>query len=213
MESMADHWNKQAEGHDEKFIGELGMTAFYDEVERQLFKCPCKSNILVLGCGTGLEIERIKFKANVTAIDISEKMLEELGKKELYSGISLNIICGSFLEIDFENNAYDIVLSCLAMHHFDEDQKTLLYEKIYKSLSKRGIFLNGDTMEETREGEIRRFEDAKKIYDEKNLSFGSLHIDVPFCFEHDEKILKAVGFRDMIIEREWDTVKLYRAIK
>jgi tRNA (cmo5U34)-methyltransferase len=37
--------------------------------------------ILVLGCGTGLEIKRINYSAKVIATDISSGMLVELKKK------------------------------------------------------------------------------------------------------------------------------------
>lgn len=213
MKSMIEHWNNEAEKHDKKFIGDLGMAVFYDEIEKQIEKCHKKSNILVLGCGTGLEIERIKFKANVVAIDISEKMIKELKKKEFYDEISLNVICGSFLDVKFDSNTYDIVLSCLAMHHFEKEQKILIYKKVYDCLSGSGVFLNGDSMEKTWDDEINRFEKAKIVYEEKKLPFGSLHIDIPFCFEHELKILKTVGFKDIVLEKKWDIITLYRAIK
>lgn len=213
MESMSEHFNREAQKHDENFINNIGMVEFYDEIKNQMGKCSVKNNILVLGCGTGLEIEQIRFKANVVAIDISENMISELKKKKLSDNITLQTICGSFLDIEFDDKSYDVVLTCYAMHHFNEEQKKSLYRKIYNCLSNDGVFLNGDITEKTKEDEIRRFSEAERVYSEVNLPFGSLHIDIPFCFEHELEILKAVGFQSVILEKSWERTKLYRAVR
>lgn len=211
MESISEHFNKTAQNHDNNFINDMEMKPFYDEIESQLCKCTNKDNILVLGCGTGLEIERIKSKAKVVAVDISENMLEELRKKDLYKEIELSTICGSFLDMDFGESNYDIVLSCYAMHHFTADQKLSLYRKIFNCLNSGGVFINGDTMAKTREEELNRFKFAESIYAEQNKPFGSLHIDIPLCYEHEMEILYDVGFNNISLEREWTFTKLYRA--
>lgn len=210
---MSEHFNREAKKHDENFINIMGMNEFYDEIENQMEKCSAKNNILVLGCGTGIEIERIDFKARVVAIDISENMISELNKKKLSDNITLQTVCGSFLDIEFDDMSYDIVLTCYAMHHFNEEQKKSLYRKIYNCLSIGGVFLNGDITEKSKDDEISRFNEAERIYSEANLPFGSLHIDIPFCFEHELEILKAAGFHSIILEKNWERTKLYRATK
>jgi 2-polyprenyl-3-methyl-5-hydroxy-6-metoxy-1,4-benzoquinol methylase len=149
MKKIEDYFNEEALKHDELFNHKMGMTKFYDEIECQIQKCYKKSNILVLGCGTGLEIERIKSSANVTAIDISKKMLNELRKKILFREVNLITVCGSILEHDFGINNYDLVISCYVMHHFNEEQKTKIYRKIFDCLKEGGVFLNGDSMEKS----------------------------------------------------------------
>lgn len=213
MKTMSEHFNEEAKSHDNNFNNVMGMTEFYDEIERQIDKCENKENILVLGCGTGLEIERMKFKANVIAVDIAEEMLHELEKKQLFHEISLKTICGSFLELEFEEATFDIVLTCYAMHHFTEEQKLDLYGRIYKCLKKGGCLINGDSMVKTEEEESSCLRSADIIYREKNLPFGSLHIDIPFCFEHEKEVLKRVGFQEIMLEKEWTVTKLYRAMK
>jgi len=213
MKNIIEHFNNEAKIHDNNFINNMGMSEFYDEIETQLNKIRVKNNILVLGCGTGLEIERIKFKANVVAVDISKEMLNELKKKNLYPEISLKTICGSFLDLNFGKKNYDIVLSCYTMHHFNETQKVKLYSKILNSLSDSGVFLNGDITRKRRDDEIKKYNEAIKIYEEKSLTFGSLHIDIPFCYEHELEVLQAAGFKNVTLERKWEHTKLYRAAK
>lgn len=211
--TMVDYFNEEATKHDELFVQRMGMSEFYDEIERQINKCPKKANILVLGCGTGLEIERIKFPANVTALDIAVNMLEVLKKKILYKDVNLTTVCGSILEEDFGEQAYDIVLSCYVMHHFNETQKTTVYSKIQKCLTDLGTFINGDTMVNNYEEEHKHYKQVEKIYADYNLPFGSLHIDAPLCLEHEFAILTKAGFSNIVLEREWLQTKVYRARK
>lgn len=213
MKTMAEHWNDLAVDHDDNFLNRIKMAEFYDEVERQIDKCDTKTDILVLGCGTGLEIERIRHRASVHAVDISEGMLAELNKKRLHPEITLTTQCGSFLEMDFPAGAYDIVLSCHALHHFNEAQKLALYGKIHASLRPGGVFVNGDITEKDAAGEAAAFDRAEAIYREQNQPFGSLHIDVPFCVEHEIQVLRAAGFGGVSVKKEWERAKLMRAVK
>ncbi len=213
IKSMSDHFNEEAKKHENNFINIMGMSEFYDEIEKQLEKFEARENILVLGCGTGLEIERIKFKTNIIAVDIAEEMIHELEKKQLFEEISLKTICSSFFDLDFQAKTFDIIISCYVMHHFTEEQKSSLYKKIYSSLKDTGCFINGDTMLKTHEEELSRFIEAEKIYKEKKLPFGSLHIDIPFCYEHEVNLLKKAGFKNIKLAKEWEVTKLYQAFK
>ena len=92
IDNMDIHFNKCASDYDRHFYEDLGMCEFYDEIEKQINICGKPKNILVLGCGTGLDIERIKYSAIVTAIDISSGMLTELKKKKFFPRVTLKLI-------------------------------------------------------------------------------------------------------------------------
>ena len=213
MKNIEEHFNEEANDYDRHFLEDLGMKEFYDEIQIQLEKCAAKDNILVLGCGTGLEVERIRFKANVTAIDISSEMLNKLSEKELYEEINLSIICKSYLDMDFDDETYDIVLSCYSLHHFSKEQKLHMYEKIYKTLKKGGVFINGDSTIKDEEKEWSRLAEAEKIYKESNMNFGSLHLDVPLTVESELELLQKAGFSNINIERKWTVTALMKALK
>lgn len=209
IKEMKEYFDDEAKKHDEFFIDELGLTEFYNEIEKVLNRYSDKCEILVLGCGSGLEVERIKFSSNVTGIDLSDKMLEVLNKKKLNDKVNLTTICGSFLNIPFEKKKYDIVLSCYVMHHFNENQKTEIYKKIYDCLNDGGVFINGDSFSKTIEEENTKMANAKKIYDEQKLPFASLHIDVHFTFSHEQEVLNMVGFEKIELIKEWTMSKIY----
>ena len=213
MKGMKEYFDAEAELHDELFIQRMRLEEFYDEVENVLKMCSSKSSILVLGCGSGLEIERIKFPCDVVAVDISEKMLKVLREKKLYEKINLTTICASFLELDFENNKYDTVLSCYAMHHFSREQKLNIYRKVYSCLKEGGVFINGDSMATSEEEEKRYMKEAEQIYKSEIIPFASLHIDVPLCWVHEKEVVSDAGFQDVKLIKEWTNTKLYLCTK
>lgn len=173
------------------------------ELEKNLPKD--SKHILDLGVGTGLELIEI-FKKHpdikVTAIDISENMLERLKEREFSKNI--NIICGNFFEVDF-GNGYDAVISTSALHHFLKKDKLVLYRKIYDSLKDGGEFINSDKIVETDEEE----EAAIKDYNE-NINVRP-HIDTPLSIDHEVEVLEEVGFKD--IEVSTTDQENYRLIK
>jgi ubiquinone/menaquinone biosynthesis C-methylase UbiE len=213
VDSMEVHFNKSASDYDRYFYEELGMCEFYDEVEKQIVRCKEPKNILVLGCGTGLEVERIKHSAIVTAIDISPGMLSELEKKELYPKVTLNTICNSFFDVSFTENYFDLVLSTYSLHHFTIQQKTQLYSKIYNCLKQNAYFINGDNVCKDKDTEINLLNKAEGIYQEQQLPFGSLHIDIPLALESEFALLFEIGFISVSTERKWNTTALIKAVK
>jgi ubiquinone/menaquinone biosynthesis C-methylase UbiE len=213
IDCMDTHFNKCASDYDRHFYEDLGMCEFYDEIEKQINACGKPKNILVLGCGTGLEIERIKHSAIVTAIDISSGMLDELKKKELHPQVKLNTICGSYFDVTFAEKNFDLVLSTYSLHHFKIQQKALLYGKIYSCLKPKGYFINGDTACKDKDTEVMLLNRAEDFYQKQELPFGSMHIDVPLALDTEIALLSDAGFNSITLERRWDKTALVKSIK
>ena len=165
-------------------------------------------NVLDLGAGTGLELIELfkKFpNVNITAVDISEKMLEKLKERDF--GSKVKIICGNFFDVDFGNN-YDAVISTSALHHFLMRDKLELYKKIYDSLKDGAIFLNSDKIVETNQEEL----DAIDFYN-NNINTRP-HIDTPLSIEHEVEILKKAGFKNIkVVQVEKDNYRLFKTYK
>lgn len=213
MERIIDYFNEEAKTHDYHVLNQMGTTEFYDEIEKQFDRCANKQKILILGCGTGLEVERIKFKSDVVAVDISPEMLAELHKKTFYGGMNLKTICASILDFNFGNDCFNIVLTCYTLHHFSVEQKRKIFRKIHSCLLPDGVFINGDIMSKSTEEESQRFCFAESNYSSANLPFGSLHIDVPLTYQRELSLVKEADFHQITIEKEWTNTKLYRCIK
>jgi tRNA (cmo5U34)-methyltransferase len=212
-DNMDIHFNKCASDYDRHFYEDLGMGEFYDEIEKQINICGKPKNILVLGCGTGLEIERIKYSATVTAIDVSYGMLAELKKKELHPQVTLNTICNSYFDVTFTEKDFDLVLSTYSLHHFTVQQKAQLYTKIYNCLKSDGYFINGDTVCRDKDTESKLRKEAEEFYKKEELPFGSIHIDVPLALDTEFALLSEAGFNSVSLEKRWNKTALMKAIK
>lgn len=213
VENMDAHFNKCASDYDRHFYEDLGMCEFYDEVEKQISACRESKNILVLGCGTGLEIERIKHPATVTAIDISPGMLQELKRKKLSPNVTLSAICNSYFNVKFEENHFDLVLSTYSFHHFTIQQKAQLYRKIYNCLKENAYFINGDTVCKDKETEIYLLNNAEELYQIQQVPFGTIHIDIPLALDTELTLLSDTGFNSISVERRWNKAALIKSVK
>lgn len=144
--------------------------------------------VLDLGAGTGLELIHL-FElfpnADVTVIDITENMLEELNKRSFANHVKT--ICGDFFEVDF-GNEYDAVISTSALHHFKEEEKIILYKKILDCLKRNGQFINCDKIALSQEIQ------DKQLYELETNIENHKHIDTPLTIENERKILSIVGF-------------------
>ena len=161
--------------------------------------------ILDLGAGTGLELIHV-FElfpnAKVKVIDISEKMLEELKKRDFSSHVTT--ICGDFFEEEFGKN-YDAVISTSALHHFKFKEKLVLYKRIYECLKDKGQFINCDKIALSQEVE------NQQLYELENEIEKHKHIDTPLTIAHELEALEQVGFKDITLSSV--EKKEYRLIK
>ena len=165
--------------------------------------------VLDLGAGTGLELiplfERFP-NINVTAIDITESMLNKLKTRDFASKVKT--ICGDFFKVEFADY-YDAVISTSARHHVTKEEKLKLYKKIYNCLNKGGQFINSDcfvnTLEEEKEAMLEYIENP----------YSKPHIDTPLCIQNEKEILNKVGFTDIefIDSKTNDRYKLLKARK
>ncbi|MBK8848007.1 MAG: class I SAM-dependent methyltransferase [Bacteroidetes bacterium] len=88
---------------------------------------------LEIGCGTGLFTGKIydDTRADITAIDISEDLLEEARTKHPQN----KFIIGDAMNLDFPDNSFDVVFGSSVLHHLDM-QKSM--SEIYRVLKPGG---------------------------------------------------------------------------
>ncbi|MCL2303899.1 MAG: class I SAM-dependent methyltransferase [Planctomycetaceae bacterium] len=113
-------------------------------------------SVLDLGAGTGLLAMYLYDKypnARFTLVDISEQMLD----------IARQRFCGqpdfAYLTLDYSREfppgQFDLIASALSIHHLENEDKRLLYSKIYNQLEKGGYLLNLDQFDAS-SGEMKR---------------------------------------------------------
>lgn len=87
-------------------------------------RIPLSSDMTVMdfGAGTGLISAHIAPHVNrITAVDVSESMLEKLAAKPELKG-KVEICCQDILEEALEQE-FDLIVSAMALHHVEDTQK------------------------------------------------------------------------------------------
>jgi ubiquinone/menaquinone biosynthesis C-methylase UbiE len=112
------------------------------------------ASVLEIGCGTG-RFARSAAKAGltVTAIDVSEIMLEYLSHKADEDNCEIKTSQGGFLTMDFPAASFDAVVSGLALHHLPDVWKMVALRNIAKILKPEGQFILRDVVFKLRNDE------------------------------------------------------------
>ncbi|MFC9708675.1 class I SAM-dependent methyltransferase [Paenibacillus sp. NPDC056933] len=114
-----------------------------------LMESPLESpRILDLGAGTGLLSGMLlqKYpKAQLTLVDISEKMLE--GARHRFRDITqVQYVVGDYSRHDF-TSSYDMVISSLSIHHLNHADKKNVFCTVHELLESGGLFINADQVQ------------------------------------------------------------------
>jgi SAM-dependent methyltransferase len=154
------------------------------------------SSVLEIGCGTGmLSIEIGKRNAHLTAVDISEDLLEIAKNNNSQSGI--HFMVEDACNMTFESGKFDLVIGSSAFHHLDVDSAIREFYRVLKpggklvftepnmmnpqiALQKNWPYLKrkmGDTPDEAA---FIRWRLKKQLI---NVGFEQVHIE-PFDFLH-----------------------------
>lgn len=215
LEKMDVFFENRLAGYDEHMLTTIeGAREFYKFTATQL-PMGADSEVLDLGCGTGLELEEyfsLNPSVHITGIDLSAAMLHALSKKFL--GRNLHLIHGSYFEVPFGNNKYTAAVSVESLHHFTEKQKRMLYQKLVQALAADGYFVLTDYFAETRELENEYFDNLKRLKQELNIVDDAFyHYDTPLTVEHEMEILGSVGFSNVEILKNWGATYTLKAMR
>jgi tRNA (cmo5U34)-methyltransferase len=214
LERMDDFFNARVEMYDNHMLVDIGLDEFYEEVARLVEVDGANPKLLDLGCGTGLELERLFAKypdIRVTGIDIASEMLKEPENK--YKDKNINLICGSYFDVNFGVD-FDVAISTYSLHHFNETEKLALYKKVFESMKPGGIYIEGDYTVKTEEEQVFYVSELARFKKEQNLPDGFFyHYDTPMTAENQMKLLKSAGFIDINIVRQWDGTTIITAKK
>ena len=159
--------------------------------------------ILDLGAGTGLLTQYLFNKYShgcFTLIDISQEMLNHA--RDRFDGQpNFRYIHGDYLKADFDDS-FDIVVSSLSIHHLEDNEKKILYSKVYEILNDGGIFLNADqVIAPNPENEFiyqrnwwEKIETGSLTQNEKRIIIERMKLDKPASLESNLRWLESFGF-------------------
>lgn len=191
LEEMSDFFAKRLYDYEEH------MSAWEEsyQVFAEVLPLECQK-ILDLGCGTGLELDKIWQKnpdIAVTGVDLCANMLDKL--REKHHDKPLTTICQDYFQYDFGYGQWDAVISFESLHHFLPEHKKGLYRKIHCSLKESGVFILGDYIACSDEEE----ELLRSVYLDKRKKSAIpencyVHFDIPLTLEHEKELLQDAGF-------------------
>ncbi len=116
----------------------------YDIIRTKIGK---QGRVLEIGSGTGrLAIDLANRGLEVTAIDVSDKMIVHARKTAEKENINLEFILGNFLAFPIfeqlqESGSFDFIISTFALSEISPLQQTLFLKQISLLLKKKGICL------------------------------------------------------------------------
>ena len=151
--------------------------------------------LLDLGAGSGLELDRIfeRFpELDVTAIDLSEKMLGKLSEK--HGDKRLSIIRADYFGHDLGAEKFDCVIAFQTLHHFSAEKKAELFKKISRALTPDGIYIECDYIAVSPEIERLAFSECERRRKRCGIPDDVfVHFDTPLTSEHELAAMRAGG--------------------
>ena len=215
LEKMGEFFDARIEGYEAHQLNTIDDAAeFYPFTAGQLPRTP-GAMVLDLGCGTGLELGyyfELAPAAHVTGIDLAPGMLEELRKK--LPDKALTLICGSYFDVPFGENAFDAAVSVESLHHFTKEEKIPLYAKLRKALKPGGYFILTDYFAASEAEEQTRRAELLRLKREQGLADGVFyHYDTPLTVDHEKEALIKGGFAAVTVLHRWGTTCTLKAVK
>ena len=215
LEKMSDFFEARLDGYDEHMMTNIECASeFYPFTAKQL---PTTKNcrILDLGCGTGLELEfyfPLNPSANVTGIDLSSGMLDELKRK--FADKDITLICESYFDVPLGENAFDAAVSVESLHHFTKEEKTKLYAKLHRALKDNGYFILTDYFSLSAEEEQMHRNNLTALKQEQGIDDNEFyHYDTPLTVNHECEALINAGFSSVEVLNNWGATYIIRADK
>lgn len=215
LEKMAAFFEARLEGYDEHMKTNIAFAGEFYPFTAQLLPAQENSRILDLGCGTGLELEAyypLCPTAKVTGIDLSRGMLDAL--KQKFSDKNMDLICASYFDVPFGEEAFDAAVSVESLHHFTKVEKIPLYTKLHRALKDSGYFILTDYFSLSDEEELLHHRNFLALKTEQGITDGQFyHYDTPLTPVHEAQALREAGFSSVEILKNWGSTYTLKAIR
>lgn len=157
--------------------------------------------VLELCCGNGLIARNIAERVNnVTAVDVSTNLIEELKKKN-YKNI--NAFSMDIRKLDFDFQSFDKIVIYAGIQYLNEAETIAMFEKLYKWLKPNGILFVGDIPDYDKIWDFYNSKEREKVFfDNRKLSKDI--VGVWYKKDFFEKLCSYAGFKKYKILKQHD---------
>lgn len=215
LEKMSDFFEARLGGYDEHMLNEIESAGEFYPFTASLLPTLTGSNILDLGCGTGLELEeyyKVCPSAGVMGIDLSEGMLSALQNK--FTDKNITLVKGSYFDVPFGVEVFDAAVSVESLHHFTKAEKVPLYSKLNIALKDGGYFILTDYFALSAEEEMMHRENLIALKAKEGINDDEFyHYDTPLTVNHETDALIEAGFSSVEIIKNWGATYTIKAVK
>lgn len=155
--------------------------------------------ILDLGAGTGLDLvslfERLPL-AHVDCVDLSEKLMKQLLSRFPEKSDSISLRTENYLEVHYPQKWYDYILASATFHHFRDDEKECLFQKLARTIKDKGSLVIGDFYVSSEIAGMFQAHYESLLAKGVDVCNGKYHLDIPTTIENEKQLLVAAGFEE-----------------
>lgn len=207
IERIKEHFEKEATVFDRLFF--KVMPRYQEMMQAVVDAIPFDKNdrlrIADLGCGTGNLTQRLVSAyphAHITCIDMAENMLK-MARAKLKRNPHVSFWRGDIRDFDYQTK-YDVIVASMVLHHIEGRDKPRFYRKLYRALSRGGVFLcidifisSDSRLQKLYMDKWKRFMKANGLSLKKTNEMIARHEreDRPVPFETELAMLREAGFR------------------
>lgn len=170
------------------------------------------AHILIVGCGTGYEIQYLLQhfpKLHITAVDPSLTMLEhaKVQTEHLHASKRVNFIHGTVADLD-TTIQFDAALSLLVAHFMSNENKAQFFREIYQHLTADAILMTYDLLLHAEDYELNILQ---CICQEQGLSSAQSQ-QMLTRLEDDFALITPQGYRAALQEAGFSYIKTYMQV-
>ena len=146
--------------------------------------------VLIVGAGTGLDLEFLPLNVHVTAIDVTPAMLKQLERRTAAAGRSVATRIMDARKLVFPDSSFDAVVMHLIVAVMPEPERGLREAvRVLKPGGRIAVFDKFLTDKERPSLKRRLFNAfAKPLFSDLNRRLGPLIAGTPLVIEHDEAV-------------------------
>jgi len=167
--------------------------------------------VLIDGCGTGLDLPLVAAGVKVTAFDLSPKMVERARRRAADLGLEARIDVGDATRLPYPDASFDAVLLHLILAIVADPRAALLEAaRVLRPGGRVAVFDKFIPGDECRPGLLRRALNVPSslLFTDLTRCLEPLLADVPFVIEHQEPSLFRGQFRIAQLRRAAEAAEM-----